>query len=114
MMETFAVESKAKAGTASATAKADTEEGSKAVAKAGDSVSKAESRPDVSTTVKIDEEKGQVTATAKAGKAVARAKTPPADGATTSINKKTGTVKACAQAGEARACAVSQKDPFDF
>jgi hypothetical protein len=114
MMESFEVEAKADAGTASATAKADAEEGSKAVAKAGDSVSKAESRPDVSATVKIDEEKGQVTATAKAGKAVARAKTPPADGATTSINKKTGTVKACAQAGEARACAVSQKDPFDI
>jgi hypothetical protein len=114
MMETFEVEAKANAGTASATAKADAEEGSKAVAKAGDSVSKAESRPDVSATVDIDEKTGQVTATAKAGKAVARAKTPPPDGATTSINKQTGTVKACAQAGEARACAVSQKDPFDI
>lgn len=114
MMETFEVEAKASAGSASASAKADTEEGSKAVAKAGDSVSKAESRPDVSTSVHVDEKTGQVTATAKAGKAVARAKTPPSDGATTSINKQTGTVKACAQAGEARACAVSQKDPFDI
>jgi len=114
MLETFEVEAKANAGTTSATAQADIEEGSKAVAKAGDSVSKAESRPDVSATVHIDEESGQVTATAKAGKAVARAKTQPRDGATTSINKQTGTVKACAQAGEARACAVSQKDPFDL
>lgn len=112
MTETFDVEAKATAGTSSATAKADATEGSKAVAKAGDSVSKAESRPDVSATVHRDEETGQVTATAKAGKAVARAKTPPSDGATTSINKQTGTVKACAQAGEARACAVSQRDPF--
>jgi hypothetical protein len=103
MKETFEVE---------ATAKADATEGSKAVAKAGDSVSKAESRPDVSATVHRDEETSQVIATAKAGKAVARAKTPPSDGATTSINKQTGTVKACAQAGEARACSVSQKDPF--
>ncbi len=114
MMETFEVEAKANAGTASATAKADAQEGSKAVAKAGDSVSKAESRPEVSATVHIDEKSGQVTATAKAGKAVARAKTPVSDGATTSINKQTGTVKACAQAGEAKSCAVSQKDPFDF
>lgn len=112
MKETFDVEATAKAGSSAATAKADAQEGSKAVAKAGDSVSKAESKPDVSATVQRDEESGQVTATAKAGKAVARAKTPPADGATTSINKTTGTVKACAQAGEARACAVSQKDPF--
>lgn len=112
MTETFEVEAKANAGTASATAKADATEGSKAVAKAGDSVSKAESRPDVSATVHRDEKTGQVTATAKAGKAVARAKTPPSDGATTSINKQTGTVKACAQAGEARACSVSQRDPF--
>lgn len=112
MKETFEVEATATAGTASATAKADAEEGSKAVAKAGDSVSKAESRPDVSATVDRDEKTGQVTATAKAGKAVARAKTPPSDGATTSINKQTGTVKACAQAGEARACSVSQRDPF--
>ncbi len=114
MMETFEVEAKASAGSASATAKADAEEGSKAVAKAGDAVSKAESRPDVSATVERDEKTGQVSATAKAGKAVARAKTPPSDGATTSINKNTGTVKACAQAGEARSCAVSQKDPFDI
>lgn len=114
MLETFDVESKAIAGSSSATAKADAEEGSKAVAKAGDSISKAESRPEVSATVDRDEKTGQVTATAKAGKAVARAKTPPSDGATTSINKNTGTVKACAQAGEARACAVSQKDPFDI
>lgn len=114
MMETFEVEAKANAESASDTAKSDAEEGSKAVAKAGDSVSKAEAGPDVSATVHRDEKTGQVTATAKAGKAVARAKTPAADGATTSINRKTGTVKACAQAGEARACAVSQKDPFDI
>lgn len=112
MTETFEVEATAKAGTASASAKADAAEGSKAVAKAGDSVSKAEAKPEVSATIHRDEETGQVTATAKAGKAVARAKTPPSDGATTSINKQTGTVKACAQAGEARACSVSQRDPF--
>jgi hypothetical protein len=114
MTETFDVEAKASAGGASATAQADAENGSRAVAKAGDSTSKAESKPEVSATVHIDEKSGQVTATAKAGKAVARAKTPVSDGATTSIDKKTGTVKACAQAGEARACAVSQKDPFDI